>query len=254
MHQDAASMVEAFRDSARSWLEGSATPARLRSLRDTEPGFDRDVWRQVADAGWLSILVPEADGGLGLGLRHLLAVVEEIGRRPLPEPFVAAGVHAVALLCALPAGDLRDRLLADAIAGERVIGVAWQEAAGELELGTIATTARADGDRSVLDGAKRWVSPGSGADGWLVVAQGPSVHWVEAGTAGVSVEPLPRIDGSPMATLHLRSAAVSAGHLLADGEAARTAVEQANDIARLAQAGRTAGIARQALETDAANT
>ncbi len=249
MHQDTASMVEAFRDSARSWLADAATPARLRSLRDTEPGFDRDVWRQVADAGWLSILVPEAQGGLGLGLRHLLAVVEEIGRRPLPEPFVAAGVHAVALLCALPAGGLRDRLLAGAMAGERVIGVAWQEAAGEIELGTIATTARADGDRTVLDGAKRWVSPGSSADGWLVVAQGPSVHWVEAGTAGVSVEPLARIDGSPMATLRLHEAAVPAGHLLADGEAARTAVEQANDIARLAQAAELLGVARQAFET-----
>ena len=253
MQQDQASMVEAFRDSAKAFLGTAATTARLRSLRDGETGFDRAVWKQIAEAGWTSILVPEAQGGLGLGLRELLAVVEEIGRKPLPEPFVAAGVHGTALLCALPPGALRDDLLDSAMAGERIVGVAWQEAAGEIELGVVETRARVDGDRIVLDGTKHWVVPGRGADGWLVVAAGPDgqpgVYWVDAATPGVEAETLPRIDGSPMATLRLRAATVPAAHRLAGGDAARAAVEQANDTARLAQAGELLGIARQAFDT-----
>ena len=93
--------VEAFRDSARSWLSGRTSTARLRDLRDHQPGFERAVWRELAEAGWLSLLVPEIDGGLGLGLQQAAAIVEEIGRILLPEPFVAAGIQSIATLCAL---------------------------------------------------------------------------------------------------------------------------------------------------------
>ena len=245
MHSDGASMVDAFRDSAKAFLADMGGPARLRQQRGTMPGFDRNVWRSIAQAGWTSILVPEDQGGLGLGLRELLAVMEEIGRRPLPEPFVAAAVQSAALLCALPAGVLRDQLLADVTSGKRLIGVAWQERAGELQAVGVQTRADTTGDRTVLSGTKRWVVPGAGADGWLVLAEGQQVFWVECGQ-GVSAVPLPRVDDSSMADLGFDRAPAQ---LLAVGAAAVTAVEKANDIARLAQAAEQLGIARHAYES-----
>ena len=178
MHSDGASMVDAFRDSAKAFLADMGGPTRLRQQRGTVPGFDRNVWQSIAEAGWTSILVPEDQGGLGLGLRELVAVVEEIGRRPLPEPFVAAAVQSTALLCALPAGALRDQLLGDVVSGKRLVGVAWQERAGELEAVAVQTRADAAGGRTVLTGTKQWVVPGAGADGWLVLAEGQQVFWV----------------------------------------------------------------------------
>jgi alkylation response protein AidB-like acyl-CoA dehydrogenase len=243
MQMDGPSTADAFRDSARDFLADMAGPPRLREQRQSVPGFDRRVWAQIAEAGWTSILIPEDFGGLGLGLRELLAVVEEIGRRPLPEPFIAAGVHPVALLMELPSSALRDELLAAVASGKRLIGVAWQEKSGELEPDTLRTSVHEDGG-AILSGSKQWVAPGQGADGWLVVAQGPSVFWVEA-TASVHVDPLPRVDGSSMANLRLERAPA---RLLLEGSRAASAVARANDIARLAQAAELLGVARHAYE------
>jgi alkylation response protein AidB-like acyl-CoA dehydrogenase len=244
MQTDSASTVEAFRDSAKSFLAGMAAPERLRRQRDKIPGFEREAWTAIAEAGWTAILVPEDRNGLGLGLRELMAVVEEIGRRPLPEPFVAAGVHPVALLLALPASALRDELLSDVVAGRKIVGVAWQERAGDLSPGQLETRAEGTGEQAILTGVKEWVAPGEGADGWLVLAQGPSVFWVEAGPAAQATS-IRRVDGSSMATLRLERAP---GRLLAQGAASQGAVERANDVTRLAQAAELLGIARQSYE------
>lgn len=249
MSVDTAETVTAFRDSARSLLQGIASPSRIRRFRESVPGFDRAEWCKIVEAGWPAILVPEAEGGLGLDLRHLLAVVEEIGRRPLPEPFIGAGVQAVALLSALPASALRDSLKADMLSGICMAGVAWQENAGELTLRDIATQASKVGDQWLLNGRKSWVTPGEGADGWLVVTEGPAVFWVEASTPGVSLQPIMRVDGSPMATIVLSNTSVSNAHRLAAGPGVTEALDQANDIARLAQAAELLGVARHTCET-----
>lgn len=241
MQSHSTSTSDAFRDSAKSFLADMGGPARVRRLRDATPGFEHNVWHAIAEAGWTSILVPEDEGGLGLGVRELLAVVEEIGRRLLPEPFVAAGVQSVALLAALPRSALRDELLADAMAGKRVIGVAWQEESGALQANRIETRAEAAGGALLLTGSKNWVTPGAGADGWLVLAEGPQLCWVEAGPA-VYIDALPRVDGSSMATLHFDRAKAQR---LDEGSSSLAALEQANDLARLAQAAELLGVARQ---------
>src|SRR6185369_4578769 len=102
-----------------------------------------------------------------------------------------------------------------------------------------------DDGAATLSGSKQWVAPGQGADGWLVVAQGPSVFWVEA-TASVHVAPLPRVDGSSMANLRFEHAPA---RLLAQGSGAASAVARANDLARLAQAAELLGVARYAYES-----
>ena len=245
MQIDTASPSDAFRDSAKSFLAEMGGPSRVRMLRDVNPAFDRSIWRAIAEAGWTSILVPEDDGGLGLSLRELLPVVEEIGRRLLPEPFVAAGVHSLALLVALPRTALRDALLADAMAGRRVIGVAWQEHSGALSAHPPWISADGAGDELSLTGTKHWVAPGAGADGWLVLAEGPRICWVEAGPA-VHLDALPRVDGSSMASLRFDGAKAQC---LNEGPTALAALEQANDTARLAQAAELLGVARQAYES-----
>lgn len=251
-HDVVASDVEAFHASARALLDGVTSAGRLRGLRKVTPGFERDVWRQLAEAGWMAMLVPEALGGLGLGLPHAAAIVQEIGRKLLPEPFVGAGIQSIAALCALPPTVERDRLMAGALAGELVIGLAWQEQVRDADESLPSTRFSTDmKDMHRLDGAKEWVVPGLGADGWLVTAtgpEGPALHWVPADTAGVHGETLVRIDGSSMCRLVLTNVVVPATHRLAQGEAVPRAVAHANDISRLMQSAELLGTARQVFD------
>ena len=244
-------MTEAFSESARAFLKAESPLRRLRALRGTPPGFEKKMWRAMANAGWTAILVPESLGGLGLGLNVVSAIAQEVGRHPVPEPFIAAAVQPVTALCDLDASALKDRLLGDIAAGDLVIGLAWQEQPGQMDHGPLSTTATASGECIRLRGAKEWVVPGSGADGWLVSGKsesGDGLYWVPADAPRLTVEPFTRVDGTMMCRLTLDDVEVPAANRLAAGAIAGRAIDHANDAARFAQSAELLGIARQAFD------
>lgn len=240
--------IEMFRDSARGFLSAADQRQRVRALEESGGGFDRATWSQIAELGWLSILVPEADGGLGLGIAEVCAIASEVGRQLLPEPFLDAGVHPVALLSRLAGGGMRDELLATIQSGETVASVAWQESAGEVEVGNGLTSATTHGDALRLNGHKRFVRPGTGADGWIVSAilnDQPALVWMPSSAQGLQVDDEFGVDGSVTSTLTFNDTVAS---LLAQGDAAQAALQAANELARIAQGAELAGIARRSLE------
>ncbi|MGK2853214.1 MAG: acyl-CoA dehydrogenase family protein, partial [Microbacteriaceae bacterium] len=83
-----------LRDSVAAFVARHSGLDRMRGLRDREPGFERTAWSAMAENGWFGLLVPEADGGLGLGFAELRVVMEELGRGLVPEPFGPAAVLA----------------------------------------------------------------------------------------------------------------------------------------------------------------
>jgi alkylation response protein AidB-like acyl-CoA dehydrogenase len=247
----AADSIQAFRDSARDLLGRADQLKRLRRLRAASPGFERAVWQEIAAAGWLAILVPEEQGGLGLGLREVAAIAEEVGRCLMPEPFVGAGVQSVAALCKAPESELRKVLVEDVASGRTIAGVAWQEQPGQLEPAQIAAKATAQGEQILIDGKKQFVVPGSGADGWIVYAReagNPGLFWVPAGLPGIELTEARRIDGTALSALNFVKVAIPLANRLASGDAARAAVDYANDAARIAQGAELLGVARRALE------
>ncbi|MBI2726885.1 MAG: acyl-CoA dehydrogenase [Polaromonas sp.] len=237
---------QVFADSAADYLGATDQRQRVRQLEDSDGGFDRATWQQIAALGWLSILVPEEDGGLGLGLEEVAAIAHETGKHLLAEPFVDAGVHPVALVCKSPAGALRSELLAALQSGETVAGVAWQERAGDIDIPPAPSTTYGLATQQ-LTGRKRFVRPGL-ADGWLVLADAggeAAIVWVKAGAPGVTATQECGVDGSLTATLSFEA---SPAALLVRGDSAMAALQFANESARLAQAAELAGIARRALE------
>ncbi|MEM5437810.1 acyl-CoA dehydrogenase [Paraburkholderia diazotrophica] len=246
-------MQQAFKDSARD-LISRGDPGKRRAASWAGDGhIDRAVWRQMAEAGWTALLVPEAQGGLGLGLAEVAAVAEEAGRAALPEPFVAGAVQvAYALVHAGSAplvGELVDRL----VAGDLITGLAWQSATGQLEpLDDGALHYRRVGDVLHLQGAREFVMPVIGADGWLALAsgdEGPALLWIPAATVSLHVEAQAGVGGVPSGRLVCDDCALPADHLLLPGQAALDAVALANDAARIAQAAELVGIARATLAT-----
>lgn len=245
-------LIEAIRDSARDLLSRRDQRQRKRAAG----GVDRAYWRELAEAGWLGMSVPESLGGLGLGWHALAAVIEEAGRAQLPEPLVGAGVLGATLLAnlqPLSGSPLRDTLLQTLCDGTRMIGLAWQETEGQLEAGEaagvfgVSVTAREGA--YVLNGEKRHVIGGDDVDGWLVTADGEHgtlLFYLEAGTPGVTVHPHARADGTPACHLSIEAAIVPAAALLAS-DGVLDAVDEALDYGRLMQSAEMIGGARQVL-------
>ncbi|MFF3602871.1 acyl-CoA dehydrogenase family protein [Streptomyces sp. NPDC002463] len=65
----------------------------LRGAVDT-PVLDRGLWRELGDAGFFALCLPEPEGGVGLGLPEAVLVFEEAGRVLLPGPLVSTHLAA----------------------------------------------------------------------------------------------------------------------------------------------------------------
>ncbi|MDX3585148.1 acyl-CoA dehydrogenase [Streptomyces europaeiscabiei] len=83
----------ALRDGVRGMLARRFGSDALRAAVD-RPGLDRGLWRELGAAGFFSLCLSEADGGVGLGVPEAVLVFEEAGRALLPGPLVATHLAA----------------------------------------------------------------------------------------------------------------------------------------------------------------
>ena len=87
-----------FSAGLRDMLDREFTPSRLRAVWDSGTGHDPALWSQLGDMGVLSMMLPEADGGLGGDFVDTVLLVEELGRAAVPGPvFETMTVGALAL-------------------------------------------------------------------------------------------------------------------------------------------------------------
>ncbi|MGW2821402.1 acyl-CoA dehydrogenase family protein [Streptomyces sp. NPDC001443] len=84
---------EALRAGVRELLTRRFGPGALRAAVERR-GLDRRLWRELGAAGFFALRVPEADGGVGLGLPEAVLAFEQAGRFLLPGPLVATHLAA----------------------------------------------------------------------------------------------------------------------------------------------------------------
>lgn len=241
---------QAFRDSAKDLISRHDNMARCRN-KASRPAVDRTVWKEIADAGWFSLLVPESMGGLGRPLADLSVIAQQAGEQLFAEPYLVGAVQVVQTLLGTPASELRDHLLERATSADLVAGLAWQESLGQLAIGVPAVTASRQEADLVLKGTKRLVGPVDGADGWLLVARGDDgqamLLWVTAQDQ-VLRKPYPQVDGSVVADLTFDGVRVSADRVLMSGAGTLENVNRANDMTRLMAAAELLGVMRRAFD------
>src|SRR6476661_4888262 len=80
-------------ETTRKFLEARSPISEVRRLADDAVGFDRGIWREGAELGWVSLFVPEAFGGMAesaSGAVDAAIVAEELGRVVFAGPFLPA--------------------------------------------------------------------------------------------------------------------------------------------------------------------
>lgn len=184
--EDRSESLRMIRDSAAGLAPRTGDFRRIRALRFTEPGFDKDVWRQMCEMGWPGLMVSEDNGGSGLGVQEFCALTEELGASLLPEPLI----HAAFAATLLP-GDH----LASVLSGDRIVLPAWQEKPHSIA--TSGETVLTDGR---VFGRKMFVPMAVGADAFLVTVMG-GLALVERDAPGVHIVSTQAQDGGNFATV-----------------------------------------------------
>ncbi len=190
---------EFFRDTTRKFLERECPLPQVRALVRNPDGFERGYWKQGAELGWTSLLVPEEHGGgtiSGSGIADLACLADLFGAHVAPGPLLPTNLVAAAIGRAGTA-DQQAELLPGLLAGDTVATWAHMEhGTSPLERPTAVTAAR-DGDGFVLTGVKTPVEAGAQADVLLVsaVLEGVPVQLlVDTHGDGVTITPLESVD------------------------------------------------------------
>jgi alkylation response protein AidB-like acyl-CoA dehydrogenase len=246
-----------LRDSARDFMKAEAPVAHFRKYRDMEckDGFSHDLWKQFAEMGFTGILIPEAEGGLGMGHIEAGIVLEEIGRNLSPSPFLSTSIAGVE---ALKAADkaMRDRWFPAILKGEAVIGVAIDEAAKHCPEKTALKAERA-GNGFKLSGTKQFVVQGASADLLIIVARtagapgesdGLTLFAVDKDAAGLSTEAVRLVDSAVAAHLTLDGVEVTADAVIGEVDGGWATLTQMLSAGRVGAAAELVGVGSGAMD------
>ena len=196
---------------AATILEDKTTTARMTEVEKAGDRFDRDLWRDLGEAGLLSLALPEEYDGAGLGLVELCRVLMEVGRTVAPVPLAVHGPAAM-LLAEVAGPEAAEQWLPGAATGEHVLAAAVAEDRTHLPARP-TMTATPSGEGWELSGSKSIVRAGMSAQLFLLTAStddGVGVFLVEPGEPGVELTAQRTSDGDTVARLDLAGAPAQA--------------------------------------------
>jgi alkylation response protein AidB-like acyl-CoA dehydrogenase len=161
-----------IRDEVRAFVRDQIDPSLILKMDSREQEYPYEFVKAVGQANLLGLRFPRKYGGRGLGWVSEMLAIEEVG------------VLGIALGCAysLPSiigeginkfgtEDQKRKYLLPTIRGEKICGEGLTEPRGGSDFFGTNTTAVKQGDRFVINGEKRFVAGGVGADYFLVYAK-----------------------------------------------------------------------------------
>ena len=194
-----------------------------RGIIESDDGISREFWSMFAELGWLSVPFAEEYGGFGGTVIDIAAVMEEMGKGIVVEPYVSTVVVFGGLLSASTNSALKEAVIPSIIDGACLGSFAYMEPQSRYEMSDVSTTATASGDGYTLNGVKTVVANGGTANRFIVSARtsgdqfdrsGISLFLVDSTAPGVEVKAYKMMDGQSAATLTLTDVAVDQSHLL----------------------------------------
>lgn len=230
---------------------------------DREAHFEPAVIRQLAELGFLGMMVPEEYDGLGLDSLTYLVALEEIARVDASTAVLMSVHNSLPTQMLLRWGSDAQKacFLTSMARGETLGAFALSEPDSGSDAASLRTQAVRDGDAWVLNGTKAWVTSGPHAGVILAMARtdapedrkgarGIGAFIVTPDLPGFSVgkkEDKLGLRSSPTVQLRFDNMRVPKGNLLGEPGMGFIYAMQSLDAGRLGIAAQAVGIAQAAL-------
>ena len=241
-----------LKDSANEFLAINAPVEQFRSLRDNgyQP-YDPDLWQEIVEMGWTALTIPEEYNGLAFGYVGLGQVLEEMGKNLTKAPLFSSIVLGATSLIHGTNEELKSKWIPALMNGTKRLAFA-QDEKSYYNPSAIATTAKKTAKGYVLNGKKRMIVDGKGADGFLVVAttdtNEKALFLVEASHAGIDLETDILLDAGTYATLDLNEVTISANQRVSEPGKGDELINLINNIAAIALSAEMLGMMKEAFE------
>lgn len=229
-----------------------------RQIIASDDGYSREYWAKFAELGWLSIPFAEQYGGYGGSVDDVAAIMEALGKGNVVEPIVPTVLMFGGLLAHSGNEALMSAYIPRIIAGECLGAFAYLERQSRFEMTDIATTARPERDKLIINGEKTVVLNGTNADSLVVAVRtggeqfdrrGISLIVVDTDTPGVEVTGYAMMDGQRAANIKFVDVAVAKDCLLGALDEGMDVVDKMVPEALLALCAQAQGIMETLNET-----
>jgi alkylation response protein AidB-like acyl-CoA dehydrogenase len=248
---------ELLQGSTRDFLQQECPIRLVRAMEEDEKGYDPNLWRQMAELGWLGLVLPESYGGTGGTMVDLVVLLEEFGRALVPGPFVPTAVLVGLPILWAGSDQQKQAYLPRLVQGELIATLAWHEPSATSQPAGVETTADPQGEAYVLNGTKLCVPYAHVADYLLTVARtatgptpadGITLFLVDAKAPGITITKLATIADDHQCEVVLNNVRVPRGQVLSEPGKGWGLVEQVRQYGAVAKCAEMVGIAQQAFE------
>jgi len=243
--------------SARDFLADKCPKTLVREMEGDEKGYVPELWKEMADLGWIGLPFPEQYGGGGFNFLDLVVLLEEMGRACLPGPFISTVVLGGLPIAEWGTEEQKKDILAKVCEGKAILTWALTEPSARYEAGAVQVKATPEGDDYVISGTKLFVHDANVADYIIVVArtaeranaeEGITLFIVDGKSPGISTVVLRTIAGDKQCEVTLDKVKVPKGNILGQVDQGWGMVKKIMEWAALAKAAEMMGGAQQVME------
>jgi len=242
----------AFQDAIRRFAQDKLADGALERAHST--GYPTEIVQLLVDQGLFGITIPEADGGIGGELMDAVIAIQELAMVcPKSADLVQAGnFGAIRTFAEYASDDLKQRYLADLLAGKRLMALGMSEPEAGSAVTELKTSAREDGDHYVIKGTKVFSTHSPHADLFLIYVRfGPGLDGIgsviiERGTPGFDVgQPSPFMSGEEWSQLYFDECRIPKSNVLLGPGGFKKQISGFN-VERIGNASRAVALGRHA--------
>ena len=246
-----------LRKSARGFLADKCPKSYVRQMAADEKGYSPALWQEMAKLGWLGLAIPDLYGGSGMEFINLCVLLEEMGRACLPGPFFSTVILGALTIMEHGSGQQKAEYLPGIAAGKIIVTMALNESDGLYDAGSITTTAYAEKNDFIINGAKFFVPDAHIADIIILPArtseekdekQGITVFIIPAKSKGVTCTLLKTISGAKLCEVVFDHVRVSHESMLGTAGKGWPIVEKTIERAAVAACCDTVGVLQKVME------
>ena len=241
----------AIRDVISRFIENEYDFEKRMSIAEGDSAFDSDVYNFFVEQGFTAIPFSEEDGGLNGGPVETMLIMKEIGRGLVLEPYLENVILAGGVLKRLATDEQKSKWLSKIINGELQSTLAFTEPQSRFNLNDVATVAKDNGDKVIINGKKSFVLNGKEADIIIVPARtsgsqtetaGISLFVVESDLPGITKNNYKTVDGHSASEITFKNVEVNKDSLLGEIGKGYQTLESTIDDAILAVCAEATGI------------
>ncbi|MDY6881537.1 MAG: acyl-CoA dehydrogenase family protein [Desulfatiglans sp.] len=235
--------------SAGKFLENEVRGV-VREVEKSEEGHSFDVWKKMAELGWLGVVFPQEYGGIDGDFTDLAVLVEEMGKVLFPGPYIPTLISGLAIL-EYGSKAQKEQFLSDLIKGHLVfspaiIGPDLSMGTPEMEEAIIREEAR-----FVVSGTRLFAPFAHVAD-WLLYSahmdEGPALMLIDTRAPGVRVTALDSIGVNKPCEVVLKDVTVPRNRILGHMGQGRDIIGKLESWGALAESAYIAGMLGQILK------